>query len=72
MGREFYTEIRGKRNIVERGDGGIMGGKSDFRFRILDFILGGGCVLGVGGPRVEPGAKRGGGPGGARAVFLWF
>ncbi len=49
-----------------------MGGKSDFRFRILDFILGGGCVLGVGGPRVEPGAKRGGGPGGARAVFLWF
>jgi len=26
-----------------------------------------GCL--GGGPRVEPGAKRGGGPGGARAVF---
>jgi hypothetical protein len=25
-----------------------------------------------GGPRVEPGAKRGGGPGGARAVLYGF
>jgi hypothetical protein len=31
-----------------------------------------GCVSGVGRPRVESGAKRGGGPGGARAVFHGF
>ena len=37
---------------------------------ICDFILVDGYISGVGGPRVEPGAKRGGGPGGARAVFL--
>ena len=35
----------------------------------VDFKLVDGCVSGVGGPQVEPGAKRGGGPGGARAVF---
>ena len=35
-----------------------------------DFILGGGCVSGVEGPHVKRGAKQGGGPGGARAVFL--
>jgi len=39
---------------------------------ILDFILGDLSVSGVGGPRVEPGAKRGGGPGGARAIFFGF
>jgi hypothetical protein len=31
-----------------------------------------GCVSGLSGPRVEPGAKRGGGPGGARVVFYGF
>ena len=29
-----------------------------------------GYISGVGGPRVEPGAKRCGGPGGARAFFF--
>jgi hypothetical protein len=45
------------------------GGAGDFGFLIRDFILVDECVSGGGGPRVEPGAKRGGGPGGARAVF---
>ena len=33
-------------------------GERDFGFVICDFILGDGCVSGVGGPRVEPGAKQ--------------
>ena len=49
-----------------------VGGEGDFGFVICDFILSDGYISGVGGPRVEPGAKRCGGPGGARAVFLWF
>jgi len=39
---------------------------------ICDFILFDGYISGVGGPRVEPGAKRDGGHGGARAVFFGF
>ncbi len=34
--------------------------------------MGDGCVSGVKGPHVKRGAKRDGGPGGARAVFLFF
>jgi len=34
--------------------------------------LGGGCISGVGGSRVEGGGERGGGPCGARAVFFGF
>jgi len=51
---------------TNRGGVGVEG---DFGFVICDFILGDVCVSGVGGPRVEPGAKRDGGPGRARAVF---
>jgi hypothetical protein len=61
------------RNMTPPTGGGAnrggVGGEGDFGFVICDFILGDGYVSGVGGPRVEPGAKRGGGPGGARAVF---
>jgi len=39
------------------------------RIAYCDFILVDGYISGVCGPWVEPGANRGGGPGGARAVF---
>ena len=48
---------------------GGVGVEWDFGFVICDFILVDGCVSGVEGPHVKRGAKRGGGPGGARAVF---
>ncbi len=34
--------------------------------------MGDGCVSGAEGPHVKRGAKRNGGPGGARAVFVFF
>jgi len=54
---------------ANRGDVWVEG---DFGFVICDFILFDGYISGVCGPRVEPGAKRDGGPGGARAVFFGF
>ena len=54
------------------GGGANRGGvrvEMDFGFVICDFILFDGYISGVGGPRGEPGAKRDGGPGGARVVF---
>ncbi len=47
-----------------------VGGEGDFGFVNCDFILVDWYISGVSGPRVEPGANRGGGPGGARAFFL--
>jgi len=52
-------------------EGKLQGKEGDFGFVIWDFILVDGYISGVGGPRVEPGAKRDGGPGGARAFFNW-
>ena len=56
-------------NTLDAGRRVGVGGEGDFGFVICDFILGDWYISGVSGPRVEPGAKRGGGPGGARAVF---
>ncbi len=50
-------------------EGKLQGKEGDLGFVIWDFILGDEYVSGVGGPHVKRGAKRGGGPGGARAVF---
>ncbi len=66
-------EVKVVRNITPPTGGGDnrggVWGERDFGFVICDFILVDWYISGVSGPRVEPGAKRGGGPGGARAVF---